>query len=391
LKRLAPYHRELVWALLLLSVVVVAPFFPAPVADPGSDTWSVRPGGKKVLWALARRIFGDVRRQTGGLPPTETAATLCILGPARHPDAAEWQKLYTWVAAGNTLVFAARRDDPAVSLGPFGLRIRPGEDTGASLVLDEALMPAPGAPIEWESGAWIDGGQPGAWVPIRSGSRPVAVFQKVGQGLLVAVASDELFENAWIVNRERGLVAIRLLEKARRSAGAVFMDESLTASGPPRVFGLLLSPFVRPVTLQVLAVFLLFGWSGSRGFGALVGAERPPRRQITEHARALGRLHQLTATGGTLVAAYLEYVRHEVKMGRRAAGNVDPAELLSRRARVEIQGVRALLGRASRAARESSLRGDEAAAAIRSLAEIRTRAMHSGGRPSAAAGAQERR
>ncbi len=379
MKRLAPYRRELVWALLLLGVVILAPFFPAPVADPGSDTWSVRPGGKKVLWTLARRMFGDVRRQTERLPPAEAAATLCILGPARYPDAAEWQKLHAWVAAGNALVFAARQDDPAVSLGPFGLRIRPGGDAPAPLVLDENLMPAPDAPIEWEGGAWIDGVPPGARVPVRSGSRPVAVFQQVGEGLLVVVASDELFENAWMVSRGRGLVAIRLLEQARRAAGPVLMDESLTASGPPRVFGLLLSPSVRPVTLQVLAVFLLLGWSGSRGFGAPLGPERPPRRQITEHARALGRLHQQTATGGTLVAAYLEYVRHELKIGRQAAGSVDPAELLSRRARVEIQGVRALLGRASRAAREAPLRGSEAAAVVRGLADIKHRALRSAG------------
>src|SRR5262249_7235534 len=179
MKRLSPFHRELVWALLLLFVVVLAPFLPAPAADPGSNTWSVLPRGKKVLWTLALRIFGDVRRQTGALVPADAAATLCILGPARHPDAAEWQKLYAWVAAGNTLVFAAPHDDPAVSLGPFGLRIRPGNDTRSPLVLDEARGPAPPAPIAWESGAWIEGEKPGDWVPIRSGSRPVAVFQQV--------------------------------------------------------------------------------------------------------------------------------------------------------------------------------------------------------------------
>jgi hypothetical protein len=199
------------------------------------------------------------------------------------------------------------------------------------------------------------------------------VLQQVGEGWLLAVATDEFFENAWLVSRRKGLLAVRLLERARRAGGAVAIDESLSASGPPRVFGLLMSEAVRPVTLQVVAVFILLAWAGSRVFGAPREAERTARRQITEHALALGQLHQRTATAGTPVGSYLEYFRHELGLGRQGASGV---ALLATRARLDPARLSLALERASRAVEAARVPARVAAACVRELAEIKRRIEH---------------
>jgi hypothetical protein len=371
-EKLVPYRRDLVWALLLCAAVLGARYLPSP-AEHGSDTWSARPEGKKLFFSLARRLFADVRRQTASLLPAGDTSTLCILGPERYPDAAGWRGLHAWVSAGHTLVFAARQEDPAVSLAPFGLRVRSGSGRRSSLELDAALAPDFARRIPWEEGARIEGAATGAWVPVRSAGRPLVVFQKVGAGTLVVLASDEFFENAWIASRSRGLLAVRILERARHAGGAVAIDESLSASGPPRVFGVLLSPALRPVTFQLLGLFILIGWAGSRTFGAALGGERPARRQITEHALALGQFHRRTSTGGTPVASYLEYFRHELGLGRHGALSADA---IARQARVDPTSVRSALEHASRAIGAARVQGREASAAVRALAEIRNRAGH---------------
>src|SRR5262249_61303626 len=124
-------------------------------------------------------------------------------------------------------VGAASPDDRAVPLTPLGLRVRAGRDAagregGAHAVVDEALVAGPAAPLPWTTSAVVEGARTDAWVPLRVHGRPVAVVQKEGGGTLAVLASDELFDNASLLDPDRALVAFRLIEHVRANAKLAF-------------------------------------------------------------------------------------------------------------------------------------------------------------------------
>lgn len=371
MKALARHRAEACWAALLLLVPAAALWGPrGSVAD--TNTWSTSPRGKKVFFTLLQQTVPDVVRQPGRLLPPPGAGTLCVLGPARLPDDGEWEKLRAWVSAGHLLVFAAREDDPAGDLGAFGLRLRPervsatAEDAAKGLDIDEAL-PRPGKPMAWRGSAWIEGARSDAWVGARFRGLPVIVAQPVGRGMVVAIASDEIFDNVSMLDPGRALLAYRLLERVR-PPGALVFDESLNESGPPRVVGLLLGAPLRALTFQLVALALVFGWMGARRFGPRVTAEPEARRFMTEHAQALGHLCHEAGAGPSLVSSYLEYFRRDLGLRPGAQG-----EKLSRAAGKHAAAAKSALAEATRIAAFGRGSNQEAAAAVGELARVKQR------------------
>jgi hypothetical protein len=188
------------------------------------------------------------------------------------------------------------------------------------------------------------------------------------------VASDELFDNASMVQPERALVALRLMEYVR-TPGAVAFDESLNTSGRPKVVGLMFDPTFRPLTLQLLAVALLFGWAGARRFGPRETAEPVGRRYMTEHAGAFGQLCFKARVGAGLVASYLEYFRREMGLvHRKDDGNA--LALLAQRARTDVKAVTRAVRLAESAAAAPRASNAQVAAAVAGLAQIRQKVEH---------------
>jgi len=376
----------------LLFLLLLSGFFWLPGGGQAvSDSFSVSVSGKKAFFSLAERLLADARRNTEKLQPPENAATFCLLGPARYPDAREWQLLHDWVQAGGTLVFAARAEDPAADLGPFGLKVvfqmrgkeneskhqatKEGEKSLPALEVDPELAEGK---FDWASQGWIQGEREEAWVPVRSAGLPQVVYQEMGEGEIVVVASDAIFTNGALLTPEAGLLAFRILDYAD-TGGPLYFDESLNASGPPKVFGLLFDPPLRPITLQALMAVLLFGWWGIHRFGPPVSLSHALRRDVTEHAVALGNLHFKVGTGGRLVASYLEHFRHELRLNYLAAAGQDVAAALSRRARLDREATKNALGLASRTASRERVAPAQAAAAVRGLARILEKVQRSKG------------
>jgi hypothetical protein len=455
---------EWLWmAGVLLVVLVGLWWFPTPRSG-ADDSHSTRPRGKKFFHDLLEaRGLDPVRHVKTLLPESKTQAldpqgrvtgqTLLVLGPARYPKPDEWKALADWVKQGNTLIFAARLNKPAVDMHPFPVSVGPalfhgleslpwiipdvkeandeandgskdeandgskdeakekpkagsndGSKDEANVEANDEAKEKPkagsndeanGKPkmgrsgrsrrvpirtkladadtIRWFSNAAVrlGSGAKGAQVLVSSERGPQAVRLPVGDGLLVVVASDEVFTNRAMVREgsEAFLLAWRLVEQ-RLGRDTLYIDEHLNYTGTPQTVGLLFDPLFRPITMQILLVAVLFGWLGSRRFGPPRPPADPPRRSIVEHAEALGNLQYRTGAAGHAVTAYLDWWRHELHL---QGGHQSQAELINRLAHLaqrEPGQIAQLLHDASRAA-QTGPSVSRATVMIRELARLR--------------------
>jgi hypothetical protein len=369
-------------ALVLGLLFVGYGLVPLPQTREKTDSFGSDRSGKKVFFDLASKLLPDVKRSTGSLVPEDPDAdVLVLLGPARYPDRAQWQTLHDWVSKGRALVFAAKWQDPAVELEPFGIEVVPafGEPTE-----EEAAEPTeePAAPaletdlvegdIDWRSSGQIRATDPKATIVVSAGGYPQVVWQPVGDGIIIVVASDFIFSNLSVVEPANAVLAFRILEQGS-PAGPVYFDEGLNRAGAPKVVGVLLEGPLRLPTLQLLLVTVLFGWMVSRRFGPLVWRGRSERRSLVEHAEALGSLHYKVQTGSILLGSYLEYFGRELGLAYRTGPR--GRELMDVRGRGK--DASETISRAVRAAKSRTLDRTRVASVIRSLAALRLEAKSS--------------
>lgn len=321
--------KDALWATAFVVLVLLGyGLIPTPRVRAPVDSFSEDAAGKKAFFLIAEELLGDVARSTDALiPDDDHADTLIMLGPARYPDRAQWQTLYNWVSQGRALVFAARWQDPAVELEPFGIEVVPKTtvpDDGESLeteLVDGAF--------EWRSQGEVrttPTGAADATVELSEDGSPQVMWRPIGDGAIVVIASDYIFTNRSLTADNHGLLAFRILETAAPS-GPVYFDETMNAAGAPRVVGILLEEPFRLITLQLLIVTLLFGWMASRRFGPLRTSATAARRSLVEHAEALGNLHFKVGSGASLLASYLEFFRRDLGLRHSAGGALerDPA------------------------------------------------------------------
>lgn len=403
----------------MLLLVLGFWWFPGQTSD-ATDSFSTAAGGKRAFFALTERLTSPAARTVEKLSDrVGDADTMCIIGPARYPDAAEWDWLTDWVSFGKTLVFAARLDDPAADLMYFGVLVVPderlidrrdrkkkeskSEETDGSgsesaektddsktpgdskKTDDDQTKPAPtprsffhdpivetplaAGKFHWLSDGHIETTNQRSEVLVTVDGKPQVVRLPFGQGTLIVCSSDYIFTNKSLATDDNGLLAFRILEAAKPRA--VVFDESLNASGAPKVFGLLFDPRVRPVTLQILLVTILFCWLGFRRFGPALVPISAEHRSMTEHAIALGNLHLKAGTGSRAIHWYLDYFRNELRLHYAADSGVAEATLLARRAGTDEQTTAQLLADVREALEQPRLPGSRAAALVRELAAIK--------------------
>lgn len=361
--------------------------------------------GKRAYYLLVDALLDDVHRNSDGLIPSDPEAdTLVLLGPARYPSRSQWESLKAWVEEGRTLVFAARWRDPAVLMEPFGVEIVPyspldmdlesepegddeaqsteetddptapahpdedstGEDEDEAKEDDDIETELVSGDVDWRSGGFIRSDDPEATVHVSQDGNAQVMVHRVGDGFLVAIASDYLFSNRAQVKQENATLAFRILELGI-PIGPVYFDEGLNLAGAPRVVGILFEEPFRALSLQLLTLALLFAWMNARRFGKPTGDARPPRRSLVEHAEALGSIHLRVHSGGRLVRSYLEFFRQDLGVSQElidATGGFFDTDLS--------QQDKQLLNQAIRASKSPTLDGARAADLIRRLARLRT-------------------
>ncbi len=367
-------------ALFLGLLCVGYGLVPLPQSREKTDSFGFDRSGKKVFFDLASKLLPDVRRSAGSLVPEDpTADVLVLLGPARYPDRAQWQTLHDWISEGRALVFAAKWQDPAVELEPFGIEIVPEVE---QVVEEDAGEPTEEAPpgietdlvedeVDWRSSGQIRFTDPKGTIVVATGGYPQVIWQPVGDGIIIVAASDFIFSNLSVTEPANAVLAFRILELGS-PAGAVYFDEGLNRAGAPKVVGVLLEGPLRLPTLQLLLVTVLFGWMVSRRFGPLVRRGRSQRRSLVEHAEALGSLHYKVQTGSSLLGSYLEYFGRELGLAYRTGPK--GRELLDVMGRGK--DAKETISRAVRAAKSRNLDRARVASVIRSLATLRVESKH---------------
>ncbi len=374
---------ELLWASALIALLLLGyGVIPTPGVRPPDDSFSEESAGKKAFYWVTEELLTEVSRSADSLiPDDDNADTLVMLGPARYPDRAQWQTLHDWVSQGRALVFAARREDPAVDLGPFEIEVVPHNGDPAPVTpteeTDDDASNDPASVVtelldgsfEWRSQGQVRTSAQDATVELTMDGTAQVVWRPIGDGAIVVVASDYIFTNRSLTSDPHGLLAFRILETAA-PVGPVYFDESMNAAGAPRVVGVLLETPFRLITLQLSIVILLFGWMVSRRFGPVRSVKDSARRSLVEHAEALGNLHFKIGSGTRLVSSYLEFFRRDFGLRHKSTGGG-----LERDPAIGIRGTESgAIDSALGAARSSSLSRDRVGEVVRSLARLRGRA-----------------
>ncbi|HVW01526.1 MAG TPA: DUF4350 domain-containing protein [Planctomycetaceae bacterium] len=409
--------------ILLAALLGLHVWFPRLDAGPLNDTYSVEISGRNGFYQLAQRRFESVGRSLTPLSVcarrVPSDATLCLIGPTRYPRPEEWRALLNWTADGGSLLIAARWDEPAFEIGDIGLSVtgdrndeklkskkskaeHPTENKSDEKKKDEKetshkneaekkkptifdtdrpplpitsvlLTPEQATKIEWKSrGQVVGSGLEHVQTLVDSLGRQQAVQFWYGEGTILVVASDYIFSNDSLYSpgKLNGVLAYKLLERVE-STGPMLFDESLNATGTPKVVGVLFDPELRPLTIQTLVIILLFAWAGNRRFGPLAPPLAAERHDIAEHTNALGNLYYKARAGAHAVQVYLDELRIRWRM--KAAVGPAQAQLarMAQRTGTPAEEISQLFNEADEATRESRLDRRSAARLIRRLAKLR--------------------
>jgi hypothetical protein len=407
---------SILWLTALAVALSLQVWFPRVDAGPLNDTYNVDVGGRNAFYQFAQRRAGLASRNHESLVALlegyEIDATVCLLGPARYPTPREWKALLDWVGSGGKLLLAARWEAAELTIpgldvhvkstrkhevSLFGNRRSRKEDGGVPPAKSDAKAEnaeqagaddstnAPSAPLSpagphWTSFgdmnfAWKTDGTieaPGAEVLVKVGESPQAVRLGYGSGTMVVTASDFIFSNAALYERgrENAVLAVKLLEAAGADDEVLF-DESLNATGTPKVVGVLLDPALRPASVQFIVLLVLFGWVGNRRFGGLLPTAAPARHDVADHTNSLGNLYYKAHHSKGVLREYLEQLRTELRLRYFKGHELRVLQPIARRARLEIEEVQRLLTDAEAAVGKPRLTRREAASYIRRLARLR--------------------
>lgn len=373
------YRSDLLWLGAIVAAIAAHWLLPNFQSDVPTNSFRTGPRGKKAFYLIADRLEYLISRNFQPLPRLlrsyegiESEVVLVILGPARTPTPAEWQGLATFVEAGGALLFAAPIDDPLFDAEPFNV---------ASKELKKPLDSDGATPIQLELGnlkgsfSWQSRAEllaPEATHTVVVDGSVQTVTQTVGSGIAIFVATDRPFDNRALTWPDNAVLAFRLLEASGYRSEAIF-DESLNASGTPKVVAILLDQPLRPLTLHLFVILAAFGWWSSRRFGPLLPPSVGARSDIVAHADAVGMLQYKARDGRTALRYYLHQLRTELRLrklsGTREERILDP---IARRLNRPTSEIRNAFKQAAVALKSDKLDRATAAKQIRRLAKIRS-------------------
>ncbi|MEX0703267.1 MAG: DUF4350 domain-containing protein [Planctomycetales bacterium] len=379
------------WLAVLAALVALHFWFP-PVQPPGfTDSYSATGEGKKAFFRIVQahtgraarnlsplsQLVNDLRRDYG------ESGTICLLGPARRPSPRETEALLEWVSNGGALLWAVPEDvfsqrrwseigsDAEDDAEDDELELIPG------VRLARAKDAKPGPPTTrlaaeglflWKSEAVLEADE-GFAVVLREGGDQ-AVLIEYGDGTILVAASDFIFSNQSLAWNDNSILAFRLLDEIDRG-GTIHFDESLNATGGPKVVGLLLDPPLRSVTVQLLVLIAVFGWMGSRRFGPLLPESAAARQNIVDHTDAVGALRFRAGDGAGALRSYLRQLGMQLRLPAHQGREERVLDPIARRLGTETRALRQLLRQAEHAAEGDRVDRRTAAELIRRLAALR--------------------
>lgn len=356
-----------------LVVLLLHVWFPPLDSGVRHDTYSATPEGQRAFYRLVAAHVPATQRNTLPLNHVLSAVwpendTLCVLGPSRWPTRSEWQTLLAWVERGGQLLLAFRGDKEQ-ALPELNVRCVPRPQL---LPPHDAVRPLTSLVRSPQVAWWTDAHllAPGAEVLVEQAGEVQAVRVSYGAGRVVIVATPWIFSNQLLAYGDNPLLAYRLLEAAGPPRQVVF-DESLNATGTSQALGVLLEPPLRPLTLQLLLLLILYAWWNCQPFGP---RELPPEtshQNLVEHTDALGLHYWHAGDGAAMLRSYLRSLRSELRPPSQGQAQQAWLVVTAKRLGWSVQQVAHELQTAQQAANVRSLSRSHAARLITRLAYIR--------------------
>lgn len=349
-----------------------------PSADPASDDLP-----KKVLERNGFKVGAlGSSLATMPIPEGEERTPVVIVDVEKVPleDEARAHML-RWVEAGGALVlFGNVRDWPSelrAKVEPAETRdlvVRTSDPNGGlqDIDADEEDPAKVGAPIEI-TGARTARRSAFAWKTEaetigRLGDAIYASKLRVGKGIVLGVANDDLFTNVGMLPPRNAAALVTMLRSAThdparwRSAADAIADIRVAhaeAGIPPadNPFAALIAAGLAKGVWHLLAaaivLFLAYGIRHARPRSP----DKLARRAFTEHVEATGTFYGKTRSHTHALSAYGRFV--ELRLREHLPRGADPASFLATRAGADAAHVSELYTRATQAKASDPPRGDE--------------------------------
>lgn len=304
--------------------------------DPRRSTFVDAPRGLHALHMLLAEVGAHPRRASE--PPAASEPvdhTLVLAEPSESLTRRETAELVEWVDAGGRLVVVAGVPMDAVLggganalLAKFGVTMRPGAvPTGAGVRVLDAAAARDMHGVEWRPAASVEAADAVAPVTIETlaTAAGACVAGRIARGEnggeLVVLADAGLLENDSLGRGDNAVFAVRVLLARASDEGRVVFDEYHHGFGDTgsrdHVVAVMLAMVHGTWPGRALLVIALAGlvWVAGAGvrFGSPAPEPAPPRRAMSEHAEALGRIFEKAA-------ARRETLRILAAGARRVAG-----------------------------------------------------------------------
>lgn len=363
-----------IWPPLVAAVLAIQLWFPDSGSGLSNDTYSTTATGYKAFYRLVEQnAFWTDRNtrplslavQQGFLEPT-----LCILGPQRSPTPREWDDILDWVESGGTLLYGFR-GAAEESIPRLDIRFVPRSDPSPpddSLPPETKLVTSPH--VAW----WTDGRlvAPHATSIVEYNSTTQAVQGKLGNGRYVVCATSLVFSNQLLTYGDNPVLAMRLLETAGSLEGVTF-DESLNTTGTPKAAGLIFERELRPLTLQLILLALLYAWWNCLRFGPFLRPAAGSRHNMADHTDALGAAYWRCHDGQHVVRVFVKLLLREVHLPLTGPLPPLPLQQLANRLQMEPATLAVRLEHQRSLLMSRTIPRREGAAVIRELAAWRQR------------------
>ncbi len=294
------------------------------IGEPNSTQPDLRPtsysAGKGGLFGLhevlrACDVATDrvLTSSPDGAPPADT---LVVAAPTEAFAPADIDALFEWVASGGRLVVAAAPSVPplvvshhAPLLERVGLRARRQYlPPRATSIADGSALP-PELELEWSSRQVLEDTEEGVNADARAGAAEPLVAARLhtvvarvpfgdAGGDVIAIADASILTNEVLRKGDDALLAVTLLVRPDAGDGRVLFDEyhhgyrpdGASAGVARRALALLVTTWPGRAVLLVALAWLVFLAGAGVRLGAPLPPEAPPRRALSEHVDALGRL-----------------------------------------------------------------------------------------------------
>lgn len=333
---------------------------------PMPDETATTPRDAEVVLVDSERVALEDESRAHLLRWVEHGGTLVLLG-----DASTWPD-----ELGAKVDGSAQR---AVSVLP----VTESEDGTTETLAGARLANAHG--LDWKEARVV------AW----AGKAPFAAILRKKKGVVVGIASHDLFTNVGVSRPANAAALFALIDHAVHAAAGedeitderTLHEERAKAMlrvarpedgipPPSSPFASLLRAGLGTGSFHALAaavvLFLAFGIRHARPRLA----HAPARRAFTEHVEATGAFYERAGTTSHALAAYGAFV--DARLRERAPRGVTPAAFLAHHAGVEEEEAHALLDRALAAKADDEAQGDELAT-IRRLRDLFAESQGPGG------------